>query len=145
MGAVLHEIIAPDMFGESWLQSHDRAIIEPQAASFGLFLRYFEPFLAPDTLHPLVIDQPALITQHRSHSAVAVPAVLTGQAYDLSSQDFFVIQYTLIISLCGSRLSDHPAGAPFGDMQSLDHLLDSFFPPGRDNYFFETAFMPPPP
>ena len=113
MGAVLHEDIAPDMFGESWLQSHDRAIIEPQSSSFGLFLRYFEPFLAPNTLHPFMIDQPALIAQHRSHSAVTVPAVLTGQAYDLSSQDFFVIRNSFIISLGGSGLSDHPAGAPF--------------------------------
>ena len=113
MGAVLHEIIAPDMFGERWLQSHDQAIMKPQAASFGLFLGYFEPFLAPITLHPFMIDQPALISQHGGHSAVAVPAVLTGQAYDLSSQDLFVIRNSFIISLGGSGLSDHPAGAPF--------------------------------
>ena len=113
MGAVLHEIIALDMFGERWLQSHDRAIIEPQSSSFGLFLGYFEPFLAPDALNSLVIDQPALIAQHGSHSPVAVPAVLTGQTHDRCSQDFFIIQYTLIISLGGSRLSDRPAGAPF--------------------------------
>ncbi len=113
MGAVLHEIIAPDMFGERWLQSHDRAIIEPQSSSFGLFLGYFEPFLAPNTLHPFMIDQPALIAQHGGHSAVAVPAVLTGQAHDRSSQDFVVIRNSFVISLGGSRLSDRPAGAPF--------------------------------
>ncbi len=87
--------------------------MKPQAASFGLFLGYFEPFLALDALNSLVIDLPALITQHRSHSAVAVPAVLTGQAHDRSSQDFVVIRNSFVISLGGSGLSDHPAGAPF--------------------------------
>ena len=145
MGAVLHEVIAPDVFGEHRYQAHDRAIIEPQTASFGLFLGYFEPFLAPNTLHPFMIDQPALIAQHGGHSAVAVPAVLTGQTHDRCSQDFVVIRNSFVISLGGSGLSDRPAGTSFGDTQSLDHLLDGYSAPVRGNYFFETAFMPPPP
>lgn len=37
LGVILHEIIAPDVLGELRSQTDDRAIVEPQTASFGLF------------------------------------------------------------------------------------------------------------
>jgi hypothetical protein len=43
--------------------THTRAVIQPQAAPFRLFLRYFQPLATPDALHALVVDVPALMTE----------------------------------------------------------------------------------
>lgn len=49
-----------------------RAIIEPLM----LFLGHFEPFLAPETVHTLEIDQPAVFSQKDRYSAIAIPRML---------------------------------------------------------------------
>ena len=60
MSAVMHEIIAPYMFGEFRSQTYDRTVVEPQMYSFRLFWGYFHALEAPDPLNPLEIDDPTL-------------------------------------------------------------------------------------
>ena len=95
----LHEIVAPDMLREERLQPDNRAIIEPQTTSFRLFLRDFQPLSVPDPFHAFVIDDPALILQQGSYSAVTVPSVLAGQINDPCGQIFFIIGWTFMVSL----------------------------------------------
>jgi hypothetical protein len=78
----MHEIITPDMLGKQRPQSDHRTILEPQSSSLGLFLGDFQPFLPPNSLHSLVVDDPALISQQGSHSAVSIATILAGQIDD---------------------------------------------------------------
>jgi hypothetical protein len=66
-----------------------------------------------------VIDDPALISQQRSHSPVSITAILAGQFDDPGSQDFFVIWNSFMIPLRGSWLTDYLTGSSFGDPQLL--------------------------
>jgi hypothetical protein len=60
-------------------QPHARTIRQPQSFAFGLLLQYFQPFLTPKPLDPLVIHRPARPAQEGGHPAVAVPALVTRQ------------------------------------------------------------------
>ena len=42
------------------LKTYAGAVVEPQPSPFGLFLWYFQSFLPPQTLDPLVIHSPSL-------------------------------------------------------------------------------------
>ncbi len=138
VGAILHEVIAPYMLREFRPQAHNRTIGQPQSTAFGLFCGYLQPFLAPDALHTLVIDQPAFIAQQSRHSAVAIAAVLAGQRDDALSQDLLVTQLALLIALCRPRLSK------FRHVEHPHHLLHCLAPPGRAETFFEsTSFRIP--
>src|SRR5687768_13481387 len=59
MGAILHEVIAPDVVGLFGSHPDTGSIVEPQTPSLGLFSRHFQPLPSPDTLDPLVVDHPA--------------------------------------------------------------------------------------
>ena len=99
VGSSLHEIITPDMLREVRLQPDNRTIIEPQSPAFGLFLRDFQPFSAPDPLHSLVIDDPAFVSQQRGHSAITVASILAGQINDPGGQEIFIIGWAFMVSL----------------------------------------------
>ena len=139
MGTILQVVIAPYRLREFRPQARHRTLSQPQSAEFGLFCGHLQPFLAPDALHMLVIDQPAFIGQRGRHSAVAIAAVLAGQRDDALSQDLLVIQLALLIARCRPRLSKHPAGTPFGHVEHPHHLLHRLAPPGRADYFFEST------
>ena len=99
VGAGLHKIIAPDMLGKERFQPDHGTIVEPQSSSFGLFLRDFQPFSAPDPLHTLVIDNPTFISQQSGYSAITVASVSTGQINDPGGQEIFIIGWQFIVSL----------------------------------------------
>jgi hypothetical protein len=113
VGSGLHEIIAPDMLRKERFQPDYRTIIEPQSSPFGLFLRDFQPFSAPDPLHSLVIDNPTFVSQQRGHPAVSVASVLAGQINDPGGQKIFIIGWAFVVSLGGSWQSHHPTGSAF--------------------------------
>ena len=51
VGTVIQEVVDPNMILALGPQSDARAVVEPQARPFGLFLRHFQPLLPPDPLH----------------------------------------------------------------------------------------------
>src|SRR5450830_385634 len=72
MGAVLDEVVRPDVVGMRRPQTNAGAICEPEAAPFGLLLGNLQPLTSPDPLDPRVADQPASITQQGGDLAVAI-------------------------------------------------------------------------
>ena len=86
MGAVSHEVIAPDMATILRPKPHARSVIEPQSSPLWLFLRHLEPLATPDAFDPFGIHDPAVIAQQGRDPPVAVSAVLRGKPDDLRSQ-----------------------------------------------------------
>ena len=68
VGAVLDEVIGPDMVRPLGAQSHARAVRQPEPATFRLPLWDLQPLAPPDPLDPLVVDHPARVD--RSSSAI---------------------------------------------------------------------------
>jgi hypothetical protein len=74
-------------------------MVEPKTASFRFLFRYLQPLLTPDTLHPLVVNIPTMISEQSRNPAVPVTAVLTSQLYDVTSQNFFITLDCWVLSL----------------------------------------------
>jgi hypothetical protein len=83
-----------------WPSPDTGPIIQPQATTFGLMLRYFEPFLTPDPFHPLVVDLPTFCLQQGGDPAVSIPSVLLGKINDPGSQLRLIVSDLWLISLC---------------------------------------------
>jgi hypothetical protein len=78
MGAVLDEIVGPDVIGMLRPQPDARTIGEPQPPAFWLLLGDLQPLTSPDPFYSRVADQPAGITQQRGDLAISIAAVLPG-------------------------------------------------------------------
>src|SRR5215472_9486675 len=72
MGAVLEKVIGPDVVAALRPQPDAGAVRQPEPPAFGLFAGNLEPLTPPDTLDPLVVDQPAGPAQQRCDLAIAV-------------------------------------------------------------------------
>ena len=57
MGALLEEVVGPDVVAALGPQPDARSVSQPQAGAFGLPGGDFQPLASPDPLDPLVIDQ----------------------------------------------------------------------------------------
>ena len=101
------------MLGKQRAQPDHCAIIEPQTASFRLFLRDFEPRLSPDTLHPLVVDDPALIAQQTCDPTLSIATILTRPCNVSRSAQFCIIWNLFVIALGGTWLANYLAGPAF--------------------------------
>ena len=91
MGAVLEEVIGPDVVAVLRPQPDAGSVRQPEPPAFGLFAGNLEPLTPPDALDPLVVDQPAGPAQQRCDLAIAVAAVLPGQRDDIGGQPLFVV------------------------------------------------------
>jgi len=92
MGAILHEVIAPDVVGSLGSQPDAGSLGKPQTPSLGLFGRHFQPLPSPDPLDPLVVDDPARgRTQEFCDLAVAVTAVLVGELDDIGGEALLIV------------------------------------------------------
>src|SRR5262249_5661583 len=76
VGAILDEVIGPDMIAVLRPQADARSVDQPQPAALGLLMGNLQPLTLPDTLDPLVVDCPARLAQQRGDLAIAVAAVL---------------------------------------------------------------------
>ena len=107
MGAVLDEVVRPDVVGMRRPQTNAGAICEPEAAPFGLLLGHFQPLASPDALDPRVTDQPASITQQGGNLAIAVAAALSTKFDHVGRQPFGIFtaprppMYVMIPRLSG--------------------------------------------
>ena len=92
MGAVLDEIIAPDMVRVFRPQPDAGAIGQPEPALLRLLLWNLQTLAPPDPLDPLVIDDPAGGgAQKLGDLPIAIPAVLPDKFNDISNEIFLVI------------------------------------------------------
>ena len=58
-------------------------------------------------------------------AAVAVPAELTGQLHRLLGLLLLIVHGNLLVSLCGARMTQHPAGASLRDPKKLLHVVNT--------------------
>ena len=128
---VLDEIIAPDMAGALRSKADAPAVIQPEAAAFGLFLWHFQPFPPPDAIDPLEVRTPAFDAKQRGDPAIAVPAVSRCQVDDRRSQRLLIIADDWPPALRRARLTDHGASTALRDFNPGAHMLDTVPAAGR--------------
>ena len=119
-----HEIVAPHVVRSLRPQPHARPVIQPQPSPRPLFSGHFQPFPAPDALHPILAYLPPCHPQQRRDSPVAVAAVLTGQGNDRSGQRIFVHSLDRQVALCSAPLLHQSASMPLGEFILLPRMLD---------------------
>jgi len=125
MGAVLDEVVRPDVVGMLCPQTNAGAICEPEAAPFGLLLGNLQPLTSPDPLDPRVADQPAGITQQGSDLAVAIAAVLSSKFDHVGCQPFGIFTAPRDLALRRAMLPERRTSAALGDMQMSSDMLDA--------------------
>jgi hypothetical protein len=59
VGAILDEVVGPDMIAILRPQPNARSVGQPEPAALGLLMGDLQPLALPDTLDPLVVDDPA--------------------------------------------------------------------------------------
>ncbi len=91
MGAVLNEIVRPNMVRPAWPQSNAGPVVNPQPAPLRPLhwnldasrpLRA-QPLAPPDPLDPLVVHAPTVGPQQGRDATIAIPAVALGQSNDI--------------------------------------------------------------
>ena len=111
VGAVLDEVVGPDMVLVLRPQADAGAVRKPKTSSLGLLGRNLQPLTAPDPLDPLVVHEPARITQQRADLAVAVAPISTRQLDQVSREGLLVTSAPRRLALCRAVLSERPARA----------------------------------
>ncbi len=91
MSAVCHEIVGPDVVAMGGPEPDTGPIVEPQTSAFGLLLRNLQPLLAPDAIHPLVIDPPTLSSEQCRNPAIAVAPLPFGKLDNCFSELLFFL------------------------------------------------------
>jgi hypothetical protein len=56
VGAILDEVVGPDMIALLRPQPNARSVGQPEPAALGLLMGDLQPLALPDTLDPLVVD-----------------------------------------------------------------------------------------
>jgi hypothetical protein len=100
VGAILDEVIGPDMIALLRPQPDARSVGQPEPAALRLLMGDLQPLASPDTLDPLVVDCPARLAQQFGDLAIAVAAVLPSKP-------------------------ERRTGATLGDMQLRSDLLNA--------------------
>jgi len=125
MGAVLDEVVGPHVIAMLRPQADARAIRQPQTAAFRLLLGDLQPFMPPNPLDPLVVDQPAGIPQQSRDLPVAIAAVLPGKLDDVGRQPLLILAALRHLALCRAVLAERRAGATLGDAKLTANMLDT--------------------
>ena len=111
LGAILDEVVGPDVIGPPRSQANTRAIVEPEAAPFRLLCRHFQPFPAPDAVDPLDVHPPAFGNEHLADATVAVATIARRQAHDRVRQRRHVVGCLLPPPLPRPRLPYDSTGS----------------------------------
>ena len=113
MGLGLDEVVGPDMIAPLRSQPDAGAVVEPQTASWPLFLGYFQPLTAPDALHTVLAHIPPGLVEQCRDPAIAIATILGGQGDDGPRQRIFISSNNGRVTLRSARLADEPAGMAF--------------------------------
>jgi len=109
VGAILNEVIRPDMTLVRRPEPDARSIIQPQPAALWLFHWDFEPFTAPDAIDTLLIHMPAVSPKQFRDPAIAISAELSGEPDDRFCQRGLVTTRCPRLALRRAMLTDHAA------------------------------------
>jgi hypothetical protein len=125
MGAILDEVVGPDVIGMRRPQTDAGPVREPEAPAFRLFLGHLQPLSPPDPLYPAVADRAARLAQQSGDLAVAIAAVLPGQLDDIGRQSCGILSAPRDLALRRAVLPERRTGAALGDMQVFTNMLDA--------------------
>jgi len=117
VGAILDEVIGPDMIALLRPQPDARSVGQPEPAALRLLMGDLQPLASPDTLDPLVVDCPARLAQQFGDLAIAVAAVLPSKLDNITT--------ARDLALCRAMLPERRTGATLGDMQLRSDLLNA--------------------
>jgi len=90
MGAVLDEVVGPDVIAVLCPQPDAWSVRQPEPAAFGLPIGDLQPLASPDTLDPLVVDDPARLAQQSGDLAITVATILSGKLDNIGRQPLLV-------------------------------------------------------
>ena len=106
-------------------QPDARAVREPQAPAFWLFVRNLQPLTPPDPFDPLVVHEPAGMPQQRGDLAITVAAVLAGQFDNVGGQPLFIVSPRRRLALRRAMLPERHASATLGDLKLTPDMIDA--------------------
>jgi hypothetical protein len=126
MGAVLDDVVGPDVVGALRPQPDAGSVRQPQPPTFGLPPWDFQPLASPDPLDPLVVDDPARgRPQQLRDLAVAVTAIPPGEVDDVGGEPLLVVAAPRGLALRRAVLAERRAGATLGDPERSSNVLDA--------------------
>src|SRR5262249_31558156 len=125
MGAVLDEVVGPDMIALLRPQPDARSVGQPEPAALRLVRWDLQPLASPDTLDPLVVDYPARLARECGDLAIAVAAVLPGKLDNIGRETLLVVTTTRAPALWRAMLAERSTGATLGDMQLRSDLFNA--------------------
>jgi hypothetical protein len=126
VGAILDEVVGPDVARALGPQPDTRSVRQPEPAALGLLLGNLQPLAAPDPLDPLVVDDPARgRSQQLRDLAVAVAAVPPRELDDVGREPFLVVPAPRKLALRRAVLAESRAGAALGDLELVSDVLDA--------------------
>jgi hypothetical protein len=125
VGAILDEVIGPDMIALLRPQPNARSVGQPEPAALGLLMGDLQPLALPDTLDPLVVDCPARPAQQRGDLAIAIAAVVPGKLDNIGGETLLVLTTARDLALRRAMLPKRRTGATLGDMQLRSDLLNA--------------------
>ena len=125
VGAVLDKVVGPDMIAVLRPQPNARSVGQPEPAALGLLVGNLQPLTLPDTLDPLVVDDPARLAQELGDFAIAIAAVLPGKLDNIGCKTLLVVTTARDLALCRAMLPERRTGATLGDMQLRSDLLNA--------------------
>src|SRR6056297_1726426 len=125
VGAILDEVIGPDMVRPLRPEPDAGAIVQPEPAPLLLLRWDLQPFALPDALDPFVVHVPARMVQQRRHRPVAVTAILRRQLDDVRRQTIFIRAAPRNLALCRAVLTERAAGAALRYAKRLPHMVDA--------------------
>jgi hypothetical protein len=125
MCPVLDEVIGPDVIAVLRPQTNAGSVRQPEAPSFWLLLWNLQPLTPPDPLDPLVVDEPARVSQQSRDLPVAIATILTGKRDDVGGQTLLVLTTARDLALRRAMLTERRTGATLGDVQLTPDMLDT--------------------
>jgi hypothetical protein len=125
VGAVLDKVVGPDMIAVLRPQPNARSVGQPEPAALGLLMGNLQPLALPDTLDPLVVDDPACLAQELGDLAIAIAAVLPSKLDNIGCETLLVVTAARDLALRRAMLPERRTGAALGDMQLRSDLLNA--------------------
>ena len=110
--------------------------MRPPRLGIGPRLGHFQPQLAIEATHGLLVDRPALAIQQRPDPPRAEPWVRPGQFLDASSQRRLFIAMDRRVAEAGPGQVQRPRGAPLRDAEAVSDLIGDEAATGGGHGFF---------
>ncbi len=129
------EVKRPHVIGALRTQPLCRHGRLPEPAALAPTLRHPQPLLAPQPLHPLAVDLPALLAQAMVRAAVPPPRSLCRDLPQLRPQRPIVPGARGLVTLRGAMLPHIPARPALGQPQAVAQHRDRLTPPDRAHQF----------